>query len=65
MIELTSSEHEIIYSMDRNVMYYSRGESEGKTNLGKGTLIRSLNVLIEKNWISKDGKAKATYYHKN
>ena len=63
-IKLTSNEHKIISSMDKNVMY-SRGELEVKTNLGKDTLIRNLNSLIDKNLISKDGKAKATYYYKN
>lgn len=63
-IKLTSNEHKIISSMDKNVMY-SRVELEAKTNLGKDTLIRNLNSLIDKNLISKDGKAKATYYYKN
>lgn len=63
-IKLTSNEYKIISSMDKNVMY-GRGELEVKTNLGKDTLIRNLNSLLEKNLISKAGKAKATYYYKN
>ena len=63
-IKLTLNEYKILSSIASNIMY-SRTELEKMTNLGKDTLIRVLNTLIEKKILFKIGKGKSTYYYKN
>lgn len=62
-IKLSLNENKVISVMARNIVY-NRIELEKIANLDRATLIRTLNSLIEKNLIVKEGKAKATQYYK-
>lgn len=60
---LSSNEKRLYDVMKRNHSY-TRVELEKSSGLSKDTLIRTLNSLIEKGIVEKEGKAKATSYTK-
>lgn len=62
-ISLTEREEKLYRSMNPNYKY-SRQELESMSEIEKDTIIRTLNSLIKKGIVSKEGNAKATRYLK-
>lgn len=60
-LDLSENEALLLNKMDKGVIY-SRNLLETLSSLGKATLIRALNGLIEKGLITKKGKASNTVY---
>ena len=61
--DLSKNENNILASMKANYSY-SRSDLEELTGITKDSIIRSLNLLVEKGLITKVGKARSTYYIK-
>ena len=53
-----------IYDLLGNNYAYHRNEIEEISKMGKSTLIRTLNALISKGLLVKEGSARATTYKK-
>ena len=58
---LNENENIVFSSMKENYKY-TRQELEKISGFAKDTLIRTLNSLIEKGLVKKEGKGRATYY---
>ena len=60
---LNENERVVIEAINENYKY-TTAELSNLTSIKKDTLIRTLNSLIEKNVIKKDGRERATRYLK-
>ena len=63
-IELTSNERIVLQAIN-NKREYTRAELESLTGLKKDTIIRTLNLLLNKNLLLKHGKTTNITYSKN
>lgn len=63
-ISLTINERKLFDAMNNNYKY-TRSELESISEIYRDTLIRTLNSLIEKKLVVKEGKGKATHYIKS
>ena len=63
-IELTSNERIVLQAIN-NKREYTRAELENLTGLKKDTIIRTLNLLLNKNLLLKHGKTTNITYSKN